>query len=60
MSEPVKIAFSEEELRDKAIDYLNDIYGQAKGSDDQDRWFERSGLMLGFIIDLFNPPDPEK
>jgi len=53
----LKMSFTEQELRDATTDYMLKIYGKPKDmtDDDQDRWFTRSGLLLGFVANLFNP-----
>jgi hypothetical protein len=56
MSSPLQLSFTKQELRSLTTKYMLKIYGSPKDmtEDDQDRWFTRSGILLGFVASLFD------
>lgn len=44
---------TKQELDRKAKEFMLDTYGTAKESEDKDKWYERYGMLLDFISQLY-------
>ncbi len=58
MSEPIKMAYSRAEMISLAKDYMVTYYGTAGNSKDENRWCERFGLLVSFIMEHFPEEKP--
>ncbi len=58
MSTPLAIQFTEEQLQQKARQFLVDNYGPPMQGDPEatDRWHERFGMLCHFAGTLFEDP----
>ena len=59
MSEPLRTAYSREEMRDLSVKWMIEQFGIPKDmeDDERDRWHTRCGLLYHFIYDHF-PAEP--
>ena len=55
MIEPLRQAYSRDELRDASVKWMMEQYGRPIDLDEKekDRWYERCGMIYHFIYDHF-------
>jgi hypothetical protein len=52
-AEPLRVAYSREEIIHEAKSFMIETYGACYASDDKDRWHERFGLLVSFLTERF-------
>lgn len=53
MSEPIRKAYSREEIITEARAYMVKSFGAPQDSGDSHRWYERLGMLADFLSDRF-------
>ena len=51
--EPVKYSYSRDEMIKAVKDHCKEIYGPLSVCEDKDKWNERFGAILNFVLDQF-------
>lgn len=53
MGEPIRRAYSAEEMIAYAKQFMCDTYGKPNEVEDKDKWYERLGMLVDFISGAF-------
>ena len=51
--EPVTYTYTREHMVEYAKQYLEEVYGPVKDSEDEDKWLMRLGLLIDFVTGPF-------
>jgi len=51
--EPIKYSYSKDEMIKLAKQFCIDMYGPPSEAENKDKWMERLGLLISFILEQF-------